>query len=87
MSTQIAIRLTNEELEDLDWVVMHCTYDSRAEALRTALAELTDRLRREEIGRQIVEGYRRIPPTDEEMAWAEANAHRSIAEEPWEKWW
>ena len=42
-----------------------------------------DRHRRDEIGRQIVEGYRRMPETDEEMAWAEASLQAMVEEEPW----
>jgi hypothetical protein len=44
---------------------------------------LVDRHRRRQIGARIVEGYRRQPQTDEEVAWADAAAVRMIAEEPW----
>lgn len=52
-------------------------------ALLDALDSVVDRHRRDEIGRQIVEGYQRTPQTDEEIAWAEDNARRLIEEEPW----
>ena len=35
------------------------------------------------IDREIIEGYERIPETDEEMAWAEQNVREMIQEEPW----
>ena len=38
---------------------------------------------RAQIDREIVEGYERIPPTEEEMAWAEAGVREDIEEEPW----
>jgi len=38
---------------------------------------------RDRITREIVEGYERIPPSDEEMAIAEANAREAVEEEPW----
>jgi metal-responsive CopG/Arc/MetJ family transcriptional regulator len=35
------------------------------------------------IDREIIEGYERIPTTEEEMRWAEANAREMVEEEPW----
>lgn len=87
MSTQIAVRLTDDELEKLDWIVVHCELGSRADGVRIALDALQDRLRRDEIGRQIVEGYRRMPETEEEIAEAHRLSLESIDEEPWERWW
>ena len=68
MSTQLAIRLPDELVVDLDWVVHRLKYDSRAEAMRDALVRLIDQERRRQIGEQIADGYRRMPQTEEEMA-------------------
>ncbi len=68
MPTQLAIRLPDDLLRDLDWVVLRLNYDSRTEAMRDALVRLIDQERRREIGEQIAEGYRRMPQTEEEMA-------------------
>jgi metal-responsive CopG/Arc/MetJ family transcriptional regulator len=68
MPTQLAIRLPDELVSDLDWVIHRLHYDSRAEAMRDALIRLIDQERRREIGEQIAEGYRRTPQTEEEMA-------------------
>ena len=68
MSTQLAIRLPDDLLRDLDWVVLRLNYDSRTEAMRDALVRLIDQERRRAIGEQIAEGYRRMPQTEEEMA-------------------
>lgn len=87
MSTQNAVRLTDDELQKLDWIVVHCELGSRADGGRAALEALRDRLRREEIGRQITDGYGRMPETEEEIAEAHRLALESIAEEPWERWW
>lgn len=38
----------------------------------------------DEISRRIIEGYERIPETEEEMAWAEASGREGIREEPWD---
>ena len=68
MPTQLAIRLPDDLLRDLDWVVIRLKYDSRTEAMRDALIRLIDQERRREVGEQIAEGYRRMPQTEEEMA-------------------
>jgi Arc/MetJ-type ribon-helix-helix transcriptional regulator len=68
MSTQLAIRLPDELVADLDWVVIRLKYDSRAEAMRDALVRLIDQERRRQIGEQIAEAYRRMPQTEEELA-------------------
>jgi hypothetical protein len=47
------------------------------------LERLVDELERERIGRQIVEGYLRVPETDDELRRAEEAGRRLIAEEPW----
>ena len=87
MSTQLAIRLPDDLLRDLDWVILRLNYDSRAEAMRDALIKLIDQERRREIGEQIAEGYRRMPQTEEEISSAYESLRQSIDEEPWEKWW
>ncbi len=58
-------------------------YPTTAAAVRTALRQLADRHRRRELDEAIVEGYRRVPPTPDEAAWAESAGRELIAEEPW----
>lgn len=66
-TTQVAVRLDDELLERLDWLVARCSYENRAEAIRSALEELAKRERSRQIGEQIAEGYRRIPQTPDEL--------------------
>jgi metal-responsive CopG/Arc/MetJ family transcriptional regulator len=87
MPTQLAIRLPDDLLRDLDWVVHRLHYDSRTEAMRDALVRLIDQERRREIGEQIAEGYRRMPQTEEEIAGADYAFMDSVNDEPWDKWW
>lgn len=68
MSTQLAIRLPDDLLRDLDWVVIRLQYDSRTEAMRDALVRLIDQERRRKIDEDYVEAYTRMPQTEEEMA-------------------
>lgn len=65
-STQVAVRISNELLESLDWLVARCAYDSRGEALRTALEQLAKRERDREIDEQIRAAYEKQPITDDE---------------------
>ena len=83
MSQQIAIRIPNHLAADLDWLVSSGRFETKADAVRTALEALIDAERRAELGRQIVEGYRRVPQEDADVAAASQAATRSIDEEPW----
>jgi Arc/MetJ-type ribon-helix-helix transcriptional regulator len=83
MSMQIAVRIPTAVAERLDALVASGAYETRADAVRTALEGLLDAERRADVGRRIVDGYRRIPQEDAEVAVAEGAASRSIDEEPW----
>lgn len=83
MSEQIAVRIPDALVHDLDQVVAHGDFASRAEAVRTAIVALVDAERRRHIGVAIAEGYRRRPQTDDEVERATAAAIASIHEEPW----
>jgi Arc/MetJ-type ribon-helix-helix transcriptional regulator len=83
MTTQLAIRVRDELLEQIDELVRRGTYSNRTEFMRIAFEDLVDRERRRRIDEQYVEAYTRMPQTDDEVAWAEADALRMIAEEPW----
>ncbi|MHB1486310.1 MAG: ribbon-helix-helix domain-containing protein [Acidimicrobiales bacterium] len=76
--------IDEEGLADaVDELVRSGEVASRSEAVRLGLERLVDERRRAAIGRQILEGYQRVPETDEELAWARANTRRLIDEEPW----
>jgi Arc/MetJ-type ribon-helix-helix transcriptional regulator len=83
MSQQIAIRIPESLASGLDMLVSSGRFETKADAVRTALEALIDAERRAEVGRQIVEGYRRTPQEDVDVAAASQAAARSIDEEPW----
>ena len=56
---------------------------SRAAVIVEAIDRLVAELERERIDRAIVEGYTRIPQTDEELQSADRSTEESVAEEPW----
>jgi Arc/MetJ-type ribon-helix-helix transcriptional regulator len=83
MSQQIAIRIPDALAAQLEELVTSGRFETKADAVRTALESLIDTERRAEIGRQIVEGYRRVPQDDADVAAAAQATARAIDEEPW----
>ena len=80
---QLVTRVGESLVDRVDSLVAAGVLANRSEAVRLALEDLVGRLEREEIGRQIVEGYKRMPQTPEEMEWAEQSLERMLAEESW----
>jgi Arc/MetJ-type ribon-helix-helix transcriptional regulator len=80
---QIAVRLPIEQLEALDDLVQRGVYANRAAAVRAGVAALVELERRRLEDQSIVEGYRRVPPTDAETRAAISSLADAIAEEPW----
>ena len=70
-------------MEAVDRLVEEGVVASRSEAVRLGLERLVDRERRRRIGQAIVEGYTRLPQTDEELDWADAATRDMFAEESW----
>lgn len=83
MSKQIAVRIPDELVEQLERLVEEGEYPTIAEAVRAAVAELTERKQRQRLDQAIIEGYRRLPPTPEEEAWADAASREHVVEESW----
>ena len=80
---QIAVRLPDELLRQLDDMVNRGRFASRAAGVRAGLESLARLEREEAIALAIVEGYRRLPPTSAEDASALASLREAIMEEPW----
>jgi putative addiction module CopG family antidote len=83
MSEQIAVRLPSELAKRLDEMVASGRFETKAEAVRSAIRSMVEAERRREIGQRIIDGYRRVPQTDDEVSAATEAALRSIHEEPW----
>ena len=83
MTSQVAVRLTDEEVATLDELVDSGVAPNRSDILRLALSQLADRRRRQAVADAIVASYREQPPTNEESEWAVANARRMVEAEPW----
>jgi putative addiction module CopG family antidote len=82
MTIQMAVRLPDEMVKEIDQLVEDGRYESRSEAIRAALYRLLDDLREQQLDAAIVSGYHRLPdaPAD---AWVTAATEALVKEEPW----
>ena len=76
------VQLSTELLTQLD-LRAAATGRSRSELIREAVAGYLALDREAALDAHIVEGYRRVPETAEDAAWAESALRESIAQEPW----
>jgi Arc/MetJ-type ribon-helix-helix transcriptional regulator len=87
MTIQIAVKLPDRLVAELDVLVAQGTFDSRSDAVRQGIEALVRSTERRRIDAAFEEAFSRHPDTPEEMAEATRLAIESINEEPWEKWW
>lgn len=80
--TQTLVQLTEDLLRRLDERAAR-EGRSRSALIRDAIEAYLHDEERDRITREIIEGYERIPPTEEEMRIAELEAREMIREEPW----
>lgn len=80
---QVVARLNDDLVAAVDDLVTDGVFESRSDAIRRALEFVVDQQRRKRIGEAIVEGYRRVPQTEDEIAWADEATIAMIEEEPW----
>ena len=80
--TQTLVQLTEDLLRRLDERGAR-EGRSRSALIRDAIEAYLYDEEKARIDREIVEGYERIPPTNEEMEIAEAGVREDIEEEPW----
>lgn len=80
---QIAVRLSEELLDQLDDLVVRGVYESRAAAVRAGVEAITELERRRKTDRAVVAGYQRVPPTASETDASIASLREAIIEEPW----
>jgi len=83
MSKMLTVRTPDDRVARIDALVAAGAYESRSSFIVAAIDRLVAEIEREEVDRAIVDGYTRIPPTAEEIAWAEHATIESIREEPW----
>jgi Arc/MetJ-type ribon-helix-helix transcriptional regulator len=80
---QIAVRLPEELLAEVDKLVAQGAYKSRAAAVRAGLEAVTESQRRRQIDRAVITGYQRTPAGDADHESAVASLREAIVDEPW----
>jgi Arc/MetJ-type ribon-helix-helix transcriptional regulator len=83
MSHQLVTRVGEDLIRHVDALVRDGVLESRSHAVRLGLERLVHQLERERIGESIVEGYRRLPETEDELRRAREAGQRMIEAEPW----
>jgi len=86
MPTQLAIRLPDETLAGLDWLVVRCQYSNRTEAMRSAIEAMIKLERSRQIDEQYIEAYTRMPQTDDEIADLSWQSSADLDDEDWSEW-
>ncbi len=86
MSTQLALRLPDDLLADLDWLVVRCQYSTRTEAMRTAIEAAIKAERSRAIDEQYLAAYTKYPQTEEELADLSWQSSPDLDDEDWSGW-
>ncbi|MDQ3352941.1 MAG: ribbon-helix-helix domain-containing protein [Actinomycetota bacterium] len=85
--TQIAVKLPDELVAEVDELVADGAFANRSVAVRRGLEAIVDSERRRRLDGAYEDGYRRIPETEQELAEATRLAIQAIHDEPWDPWW
>lgn len=81
--TQLVARVDDALVAQVDRLVADGIVASRSEAMRIGLEGLVEENRRKLVGARIVDGYRRLPQTEEELAGLDIATRALVEEEPW----
>ncbi len=87
MTTQIAVKLPDRLIVELDRLVEAGAFDSRSQAVRAGLEGVVTARRRDDVDQQYRDASARVPETDAELSDANRLAVDAIHDEPWERWW
>ena len=87
MTKQIAVKLPDELVGELDRLVERGAFDSRSQAVRTGLEAMVGSYRRQDLDQRYRDAITRFPETDEEIGEATRLAVDAIRNEQWERWW
>jgi Arc/MetJ-type ribon-helix-helix transcriptional regulator len=83
MSIQLAVKLSESMVDEIDRLVREGRFANRTDAVRAALDRMLAELREDQVTTAIVKGYQRLPPDEADDVWAETATRAMIAEEPW----
>jgi Arc/MetJ-type ribon-helix-helix transcriptional regulator len=87
MTIQIAVKVPDDLLGEVDRLVEQGAFESRSQAIRSGLESVVANRRRGELDRRYRDAFARVPETEAELSDAARQATEAIREEPWERWW
>jgi Arc/MetJ-type ribon-helix-helix transcriptional regulator len=82
MPVQLVTRVSDEVARRVDDLVRDGVFASRSDAVRAGLDAVIERSRRDAVGRAIVDGDRRAPQSDDDLAWPDAATVAMIGDQP-----
>jgi Arc/MetJ-type ribon-helix-helix transcriptional regulator len=82
MTTQVAFRIPDELLAEVDRLVSAGAYRSRTDAVRAALERLLADARERELDAAVVAGYQRVPDAAADP-WVDAATRALVTAEAW----
>lgn len=83
MAAQLVTRIDDRLAGEIDRLIADGLVANRSEAVRLGLERLADAHRRQRVGEDIAEAYRRLPQSEEELAGIRDATRALVAEEPW----
>lgn len=87
MTVQIAVKLPDDLLNELDNLVRAGAFASRSQAVRAGVEAVISGQHRRLLAEKFREGFAKLPDTPQEIADSTRLAVDAIHEEPWERWW
>jgi Arc/MetJ-type ribon-helix-helix transcriptional regulator len=87
MTIQIAVKLPDRLVHEIDRLVEGGAFDSRSQAIRSGLETMVAERQRSEMDLRYGAAMARLPETDEEIAEATRLGIDAIHDEPWQRWW
>lgn len=87
MTVQIAVKLPDRLVDEIDALVADGAFASRSDAVRHGIEALVRAGERRRVDLAFAEGFQRMPDRDDEMEDAARLAIESIHDEPWDTWW
>ncbi len=86
MTTQLAVRLEDQHLAELDWLIVRCSFENRADVVRAAIAALAKAEREREIDERMIAAYTAMPQTTDELSWSRGNDWSALDDDDWSDW-
>ena len=87
MTKQIAVKLSNELVGELDRLIDAGCFKSRSHAVRSGLETAVAAQRGRELDQHYRDAFDRLPGTPEEVAEGAPPGSRGDPDEPRERWW